>query len=186
MTAATAQGVALARADETDLPSFRTELQRAFTEAAAAYGIGDQEVPIPPDEDVRASFREPGAAVHHVLSDGAVVGGAVLAIDDRTHRNSLAFFYIAPEHHGRGIGLRAWRAIEAAYPRTEVWETGTPAFERRNIHFYVNKCGFHIVEFFNEHHPDPDEPHGDRAGRDHDGGAEEPDGFFRFEKVMRR
>lgn len=29
----------------------------------------------------------------------------------------------------------------------------TPYFEVRNIHFYVNKCGFHIVEFFNEHHP---------------------------------
>ncbi len=36
-----------------------------------------------------------------------------------------------------------------------VWETGTPYFERRNIHFYVNKCGFHIVEYYNEKHPDP-------------------------------
>ena len=26
-------------------------------------------------------------------------------------------------------------------------------FEKRNIHFYVNRCGFHIVEFFNSHHP---------------------------------
>ena len=33
------------------------------------------------------------------------------------------------------------------------WELVTPHFEVRNIHFYVNKCGFHIVEFFNEHHP---------------------------------
>ena len=30
------------------------------------------------------------------------------------------------------------------------WELVTPYFEVRNIHFYVNKCGFHIVEFFNE------------------------------------
>ena len=22
----------------------------------------------------------------------------------------------------------------------------------------INRCGFHIVEFFNEHHPDPNEP----------------------------
>ena len=29
-------------------------------------------------------------------------------------------------------------------------------FEKRNIHFYVNVCGFHIVEFFNEKHPMPD------------------------------
>ena len=29
---------------------------------------------------------------------------------------------------------------------------------KRNIHFYVNKCGFHIVEFFNSLHPDPRDP----------------------------
>lgn len=29
---------------------------------------------------------------------------------------------------------------------------------KRNIHFYVNRCGFHIVEFFNSHHPDPNDP----------------------------
>ncbi|MBO3733070.1 GNAT family N-acetyltransferase [Glycomyces niveus] len=176
--------VTLARAHEADLPAFRKELQRAFTEEAAAYGIGGQEVPIPPDEDVRASFRAPGAAVYHVLLEGEKIGGAVLQIDEGTQHNSLDFFYIAPEHHGLGIGLKAWRAIEAAYPQTEVWETGTPYFEQRNIHFYVNKCGFHIVEFFNEHHPDPHDPHGAAADEDH---PEEPDGegFFRFEKVMR-
>ena len=46
-------------------------------------------------------------------------------------------------------------------------------FEKRNIHFYVNKCGFSIVEFFHPGHPDP---HGIPEGT--------PDGnfFFRFEK----
>ena len=33
-----------------------------------------------------------------------------------------------------------------------------PHFDRRNIHFYINRCGFHAVEFFNEHHPDPNMP----------------------------
>ena len=54
-----------------------------------------------------------------------------------------------------GLGLAAWRAMEAMYPQTKVWETVTPYFEKRNIHFYVNRCGFHIVEFFNAHHRDP-------------------------------
>ncbi len=58
-------------------------------------------------------------------------------------------------------------------------ETVTPYFEKRNIHFYVNRCGFHIVEFFNSRHPDPNDPDP----------AEEPDeqfpeGTFRFEKRM--
>ena len=50
-------------------------------------------------------------------------------------------------------------------------------FEKRNIHFYVNRCGFHIVEFFNSHHPDPNDP--DR-GEEMD--EQFPEGMFRFEK----
>ena len=59
---------------------------------------------------------------------------------------------------------------------TRVWETCTPYFEKRNIHFYVNKCGFHIVEFWNEKHPDPDMP------TDFVGDGNE--GMFRFQKKM--
>jgi catechol 2,3-dioxygenase-like lactoylglutathione lyase family enzyme len=53
----------------------------------------------------------------------------------------------------------------------------TPYFEVRNIHFYVNVCGFHAVEFFHPGHPDPHEPDG--SGQGHD-----DDLMFRFEKRM--
>ena len=60
------------------------------------------------------------------------------------------------------------------YPDVKVWETVTPYFEKRNIHFYVNRCGFHIVEFYNSHHPDPEmSEHIDEQF---------PDGMFRFQK----
>jgi len=58
-----------------------------------------------------------------------------------------------------------------------VWETCTPYFEERNIHFYVNKCGFHIVEFFNRKHPDP---HDSETGEEE--AYEEGGGMFRFER----
>ena len=38
------------------------------------------------------------------------------------------------------------------------WETVTPTFEKRNIHFYVNKLGFHIVAYYNEHFLEPEMP----------------------------
>ena len=43
---------------------------------------------------------------------------------------------------------------------------------------YVNRCGFHIVEFYNSHHPDPNEP----EDRDIPMDDQFPDGMFRFEK----
>lgn len=68
--------------------------------------------------------------------------------------------------------------IEQAFPQTRVWETATPYFEKRNIHFYVNKCGFKIVAFYNRHHPDPNQG----PGHAHEGSEE--DEMFAFEKVM--
>lgn len=68
--------------------------------------------------------------------------------------------------------------MERLHPEVTLWETATPYFEKRNIHFYVKRCGFHIVEFYNSHHPDPNDP--DMKPGEHD--DQFPDGMFRFEK----
>jgi len=78
--------------------------------------------------------------------------------------------------HGQGVGSKAWAAIERYFPETAIWETHTPYFEKRNIHFYLNKCGFRIVEFFSSYHPDPHQP----GPTDLPGEGE----MFRFEKRM--
>ena len=67
-----------------------------------------------------------------------------------------------------GIGTNIWRALETLYPDTEVWETCTPYFEKRNIHFYVNVCGFHIVQYFHKTYPMPDTSE-DFIGDGHEG-----------------
>lgn len=163
----------VARAD--DLPRFRKELQEAFAVAVVeTFGHLDGG-PIPADEDVAASMDAPNAVVHRILLDGRWVGGAILSIDTETNSNSLDFLFIRAEELGRGIGRKAWAAIEATYPDTKVWTTHTPYFERRNIHFYVNVCGFHIVEFNHSLHPDPEHPaKPGETGEDFE--------MFRFEK----
>ncbi|QDL97157.1 GNAT family N-acetyltransferase [Rhodopseudomonas palustris] len=150
-----ANRVILVRAQEAELKEFRLGLQDAFAAGfTAAFGTAP-EGPIPSDAELGDFFHAPGAVTYHVVLGGMRVGGVVLTIEATTHRNSLDLFFVATEHHGKGIGSRAWRAIEAMYPDTLAWETHTPYFEKRNIHFYVNKCGFKIVEFYNVHHPDP-------------------------------
>ena len=174
--------VRLVEAAPEDLPSVAAALQEAFAPAVyEAFGPRDYG-PIPSDEDVWASFNAPGAVVYHILQGEERVGGAVLRINEESLHNVLELFFLSPKHHGAGLGLAAWQAIEALYPQTRVWETVTPYFEKRNIHFYVNKCGFHIVEFFNGHHVSPDVSVS--VCRD---GSPMPgmDEYFRFEKVMR-
>ena len=98
---------------------------------------------------------------------------------DGEHGN-LDLLFVSPKAHSKGIGYAAWCAVERLHPEVRVWETVTPYFEKRNIHFYVNRCGFHIVEFFNRFHPDPNDP--DAAAQiDEDA----QDSMLRFEKRMK-
>ncbi len=114
---------------------------------------------------------------YRIMLDGKAVGGAIVKVDG-TH-GELEILFVSPHIHSKGVGYAAWCEIEKMYPRVTVWETVTPYFEKRNIHFYVNRCGFHIVEFYNSHHPDPNDP--DMAKQID---AQFPDGMFRFEKRM--
>ena len=115
---------------------------------------------------------------YRIMQDGQPVGGVIIKVDGE--RGDLEILFVSPRVHSKGIGYAAWCAVEKLHPEVKVWETVTPYFEKRNIHFYVNRCGFHIVEFFNSHHPDPNDP--DMA---QDKDEQFPAGMFRFEKVVR-
>ena len=85
---------------------------------------------------------------YRIMQEGIAVGGAVIKTE--YDHGELELLFVSPSFHNKGIGYRAWNEIEKNYPEITVWETVTPYFEKRNIHFYVNCCGFHIVEFFSE------------------------------------
>ena len=123
----------------------------------------------------------PNSETYRIVVDGKRVGGVILKMDKEAQRGELEILFISPEEHSKGIGYGTWQAIEALHPETVVWETCTPYFEKRNIHFYVNKCGFKIDEFWCEHfeptHPMPDEDECDPN--------EGPDEMFHFVKVMK-
>ena len=88
---------------------------------------------------------------YRILCDGKVAGGVVVHITD--DKGDLDLIFVSPHIHSKGIGYAAWCEIERMYQQVKAWETVTPYFEKRNIHFYVNRCGFHIVEFFNSQQP---------------------------------
>ena len=177
--------VTLALLSDDDREQFILDNQWAFKHGAMMeFGERDNHV----DDDgeiisrktIENSIDAPENAAYRIICDGKKVGGAVVKIDNITHRNELELFFVSPSEHSRGIGFAAWQAIEALYPETEVWETCTPYFEKRNVHFYVNKCGFMIDSFWCEHfsapHPAPDDdPECDEG----------PDEMFHFIKIMK-
>lgn len=120
---------------------------------------------------------------YRIMQDGKPVGGVVIRVNGEA--GDLDLLFVSPLVHSKGIGYAAWCAVEKLHPEVAVWETVTPYFEKRNIHFYVNRCGFHIVEFFNSRHPDPNDPDPISPDTAEQTDDQFPEGMFRFEKRMK-
>ena len=170
----------LIRLRDDEVAEFKREMQNAFQ-----YGyereFGPCKEAVLPEEDIDRSLNAEGAAAYIARVNGSLAGGAIVVIDRKTGHNHLDLLFVKTGTQSKGIGLALWNKLESMYPETEVWETCTPYFEKRNIHFYVNRCGFQIVEFFNPHHPFPPQ------GREYHGGMSEEAShhFFRFVKRMK-
>lgn len=161
-----------------DREQFITDNQEAFNYGALKeFGLRDDHFEEGDQIISRKTIEESidGGEAYRIMQDGRPVGGVIIRVDGE--RGDLDILFVSPRVHSRGIGYAAWCAVEKLHPEVTVWETVTPYFEKRNIHFYVNRCGFHIVEFYNSHHPDPDDP--DAAEQMDD---QFPEGMFRFMK----
>lgn len=176
--------ITLTRLTEDDRERFILDNQRAFKYGAMEeFGCRDDHMEEEGEIISRKTIEKciDNGVAYRIREDGRIVGGLVLTIDEGIQHNHLDLLFVDPDAHSKGIGCAAWREAEKLYPETKVWETCTPCFETRNIHFYVNKCGFAIVEFFNSHHPDPHDP---KTGKENSYAEEGFDGMFRFEKRM--
>ncbi len=165
--------------EDSDREQFISDNQEAFNYGALEeFGLRDDHF----EEDEQIISRETiersidHGEAYRVIFEGRPVGGVVISVNGE--RGDLDILFISPKEHSKGVGYAAWCEVEKLHPEVKVWETVTPYFEQRNIHFYVNRCGFHIVEFFNRFHPDP--PEGEHMDLD----DQFPDGMFRFEKIM--
>ena len=167
--------------EASDRNQFILDNQEAFNFGALEeFGLRDdhfeEEGEIISRETIEQSID--GGEAYRIVLDDQPVGGVIIKVDG--NRGDLEILFVSPRVHSKGIGYAAWCAVEKLHPEVKVWETVTPYFEKRNIHFYVNRCGFHIVEFFNSHHPDPNDP--DTTDQMNE---QFPEGMFRFEKVMK-
>ena len=168
----------LKKIDEHEIEFFQQKMVESFR-SGVIERFGDAEAaPIPSEDDLWQSARKADTDLWAIILDGVPAGAAVISKADAAGKYSLDLFFIFKEFINKKIGFASWLLIESTYPDARLWETCTPYFERRNIHFYINKCGFRIVEFFNEFHRE-----------EHDLTDEFNDintsGFFRFEKVMK-
>ena len=163
--------IKLKPADAAELPELMTLLEASFATAMEDYPEEDGEMPVPSGKDLE-DMQAAGKDVLAIYAASSLIGGAVLSIDRVNGNNTAELLFISAAEKGKGLGTAAWHAIEKQYPDTKKWELGTPYFLKRNIHFYINKCGFKITKYYNKWNPFIS---GDKA---------EDGDFFWFEKEM--
>ena len=130
-------GITLAPLEADDREQFVLDNQEAFNYGAMEeFGLRDDHF----EEDGEIISRETietsidGGEAYRILKDGKPVGGVVISVDG--DRGDLELLFVSPKAHSKGIGYAAWCAVERLHPEVKVWETVTPYFEKRNIHFY--------------------------------------------------
>lgn len=157
---------------------FIKEAQEAFQKSYIKE-FGKYEKIVLPRTDIEESFNENGSEAFFAYYNGLRVGGVIVVINNHTNYHSLHLLYVNETNQNLGFGKKIWELIEKRYNHTHIWETHTPYYDKRNIHFYVNRCGFKIVEFFNPNHIDPHQI-GETSGNI----PIENNLFFRFEKEI--
>lgn len=158
MTHCSNEKIDLVKMFREDIDELMPMLTMAF-ESSIREGLGRLENELmPSDIEIKEMPFSENTDSYKILLDGKVSGGAIIKLNLVERRNKLELLFISPLQHSKGAGTKVWQLIEELYPDIEVWETVTPEFASKNIHFYVNKCGFHIVEYFNKWHKDPNQP----------------------------
>ena len=177
--------ITLSPLEKSDREQFITDNQRAFKygakeECEMRDDNFEEDDEIISRKTIEKSIGSENSETYRIIFDKTKIGGVVIKLDKENKKGDLVLLFINPENHSKGAGYAAWKAIEKMHPEIELWETVTPYFEKRNIHFYVNKCGFQIVEFYHKYHPDPNRQQDeDQKDKDHD------DEMFRFQKVIK-
>ncbi len=93
---------------------------------------------------IRQWYLNAGAQAFKAERDGRVIGAVNVFLGPEGEA-FLGNLMVDADLQDGGVGLKLWRFVEQRFPTVRVWRTETPGFSRRNHHFYVNKCGFHVV-----------------------------------------
>ena len=168
------------RLEKEQTKEFKELMIEAFQYGYESYTKKKEDQVLPECDIDRSLNNENGHAYVMVDDNKQIFGGLIVNINNDTNINYLDFIFVRVDCESKGIGQRMWQEVEKLYPDTFKWQTCTPYFDKRNIHFYVNKLGFKIVEYYNKYHKDPNEP-----DIDDDEFFEEDGGMFEFEKVMK-
>lgn len=159
-------GLTFSKMTAADIPTLTPIMTRAFNEDSRLFF--ENPVGGPPGYDDGSFLQkwgiESGAHAYRVDKDGKTIGAMIIFIQEQRKEGMLGCIFVDPDEAGKGLGYTMWRFAEESHKDIKTWYTETPAVSYRNHRFYVNKCGFSIIEV--------------------DGGMDRYEAQFKMKKVM--
>ena len=144
--------ISLVPLDPSDREKFIKDAQESFKYGATEeFGMRDNHL----DKEgqtlsrklLEESLNNEKSTTFRIVLDKETVGGVILKLEKEKKTGELDILFVNSNAHSKGIGTSTWMTIEKMYPEIELWITHTPYYEKRNIYFYINRLGFHAVEF---------------------------------------
>ena len=93
----------LVQITEEDLAQYKADMQEAFQKGFEAE-FGESEMQILQEQDIDNSLKSKGVVAYKAVVDEAMVGGAIVVIDEETQHNHLDFLYVKYGTQSKGIG----------------------------------------------------------------------------------
>ncbi len=96
----------LLKIEEADLVQYKKDMQEAFQLGAMEGDYdGDPGEQILPEADIDQSLSAKGSIAYKAVDEnGAILGGAIVVINEETGRNHLDFLYVKHGVQSKGIG----------------------------------------------------------------------------------
>lgn len=95
---------------------------------------------------IRKLNEHEGFESYKIIYENNIVGAYTVAIKPN-NEYVLEMLFISPDYRKNHLGTIVWKSIEQKYADAKKWIVETPAYSKRNHHFYTEKCGF---TFFRE------------------------------------
>lgn len=94
---------------------------------------------------LKALYEEKNVVILSIYLENEIVGCTVVK-DVDFDKKEIVLFFISPKCQGKSLGQKALKMVEDTFPETRIWGLVTPTQVLRNVVFYVNKCGYSIVQ----------------------------------------
>lgn len=78
---------------------------------------------------------------YKIIYQNNIVGAYTVVIKPN-NEYILDMLFIDPKYRKDHLGSIVWKDIEQKYADAKKWTVETPAYSKRNHHFYTKKCGF--------------------------------------------